>query len=79
MSIPEVEQKNQKKLLLLKISAFESGTTNSHNLEHDNCHWQSMCYKTPLVFNISLRDLFSKWGSLKVLKKSGKSDLMKIL
>ena len=79
MSIPEVEQKNQKKLLLLKISAFESGTTNSHNLEQDNCHWQSMCYKTPLVFNISLRDLFSKWGSLKVLKKSGKSDLMKIL
>ena len=31
MKMPEVEQKNQKKFLDLKIIAFESGTTNSHN------------------------------------------------
>ena len=42
-----MEQKNQKKSLVLKISAFESGTTSSHNLQHGTCHWQSMCYETP--------------------------------
>ena len=42
MQIPEMEQKNLKKLLVLKIIAFESGTTNSHNPEQDICHWQTM-------------------------------------
>ena len=32
MQIPEMEEKNQKKLLVLKIIAFESGTRNSHNI-----------------------------------------------
>ena len=51
-------------------------TTNFHNLEQDNCHWQSMCYETALKFNISLREIFSKWGSPRVLKKSPKSALL---
>ena len=54
-------------------------TTNFHNLEQDNCHWQSMCYETALKFNISLREIFSKWGSPRVLRKSGKSALMEII
>ena len=74
-----MEQKNEKKLLVLKIIAFESGKANSHNPEQDICHWMSMCYETHLRFNISLREIFSKSGSLRVLKKSGKSSLMHIL
>ena len=73
-----MEQKNQKKLLVLKIIAFESGTTNSHNPEQDICHWQSMCYETPLRFNISLREIFSKSGSPIVMKKYDESALMQI-
>ena len=59
MQIQEIEQKNQKQLLVLKIIAFELGMTNSHNLEQDICHWHSVCYETPLRFNISLREIFS--------------------
>ena len=73
-----MEQKNQKKLLVLKIIAFESGTTNSHNPEQDICHWQSMCYETPLRFNISLREIFSKSGSPRVMKKYDESALIHI-
>ena len=73
-----MEQKNQKKLLVLKIIAFESGTTNSHNPEQDICHWQSMFYETPLRFNISLREIFPKSGSLIVMKKYDESVLMQI-
>ena len=67
-----------KKLLVLKIIAFESGTANSHNPEKDICHWQSMCYETPLRFNISLREIFSKSGSPRVMKKYDESVLMHI-
>ena len=63
MYIPEMEQKNLKKLLVSKIIAFESETTNSHNPEQDICPWQSMSYGTALRFNISLREIFSKSGS----------------
>ena len=52
-----MKQQNQKKFLVLKIIPFELGTTNSHNHEQDNCHWQSMCYETHLRFNISLREI----------------------
>ena len=55
-----MEQKDEKKLLVLKIIPFESGTTNSYILEQDNCHWQSMCSETPLRFNILLREILSK-------------------
>ena len=73
-----MEQKNEKKLLVLKIIAFESGKANSHNPEQDICHWQSMCYETPLRFNISLREIYSKSRSLRVMKKYDLSLLMKI-
>ena len=73
-----MEQKNQKKLLVLKIIPFESGTRNSHNLEQDICHWQSICYETALRFNISLREIFSKSGSDRVMKKYDESALMQI-
>ena len=72
-------QKNRRKLLVLKIIALESGTTNSHNPEQDTCHWQSMCYETHLRFNISLREIFSKSGSSRVMKKYDESALIQIL
>ena len=73
-----MKQKNRKKLLVLNIIPFESGKTNSHTPEQDNCHWQSMCYETPLRFNISLREIFSKSGSPIVMKKYDESALMQI-
>ena len=73
-----MEQKILKKLLVLRIIAFESGTTNSQNPEQDNCHWQSMCYETPLRFNISLREIYSKSGYSIVMKKYDESALMHI-
>ena len=65
--------------LFLKIIVFELGTTNSLNLEKDTCHWQSMCYETPLRFNISLREIFSKSGSPRLMKKYDESALMPVL
>ena len=73
-----MEQKNRKKLLVLNIIPFELGTRNSHNLEEDISHWQSMCYETPLRFNISRREIFSKSGSDRVIKKYDESALMQI-
>ena len=74
-----MEQKNEKKLLVLKIIAFESGKANSHNPEQDICHWMSMCYETHLRFNISLREIFSKSGSPRLMKKYDESALMPVL
>ena len=73
-----MEQTNPKRNFVLKISSFESGTANSHNPEQDNCHWQSMCYETPLRFNISLREIFSKLESPVMMIKYDKSALMQI-
>ena len=70
--------KSQKKLLVLKIIAFESGSPNSHNLERDICHWQSMFHETPLRFKISLREIFSKSGSFIVMEKFNENVLMRI-
>ena len=67
-----MKQKNQKKFLVLKIIAFESETTNSHDPEQDTCHCQSMCYETPLRFNKSLKDIISEKVSLRFLKKKKK-------
>ena len=73
-----MKQKHRKKLLVLNKIPFESGTTNSHTPEQDNCHWQSMCYETPLRFNISLREIFSKLRSAIVMTKYDESALMHI-
>ena len=64
-----MEKKNQKKFLDLKIIAFELRTTNSHNREQDTCHWQSLSHETLLRFKISLRDIFFKSSSLRVMEK----------
>ena len=66
-------------MLVLKIIAFESGKANSHNPEQDICHWISMCYETHLRFSISLREIFSKSGSNRLMKKYGESALMPVL
>ena len=78
MYITEMEQNNQKIFLVLKISGFESGTTNSHNPQQDTWHWQSMYYETPLRFNISLKEIFARLGSLRVMKKYDENALRKI-
>ena len=74
-----MEQMNEKKFLVLKIIAFESRTKNSHNPEQDTCHWHSMCYETPLRFNISLRVVYSKSGSLRMMTKYDESSPVQIL
>ena len=74
-----MEQKNEKKFMVLKIIAFESGKANSHNPEQDICHWMSMCYETHLRFNISLREIFSKARSPRLMKKYDESALMPVL
>ena len=71
-----MEQKNEKKLLVLRISALQSGKANSHNREQGIGHWQSLCYEKPLRFNISLREMFSKSGSPRLMRKYDESALM---
>ena len=78
MEIRQMKEKNRKKLLVSNIIPFESGTTNSQNPEEVNCHWQSMCYKNPLGFNISRREKFSESGSLTVMKIYNEGPLMQI-
>ena len=73
-----MKQKNPKKYLGLNIIPFESGTTNYHTPEQDNCHCQSMCYKRPLSFKISLCEIFSKSGSDIVMRKYDESALIHI-
>ena len=73
-----MKQKNRKKFLVLNRIPFESGSRNLHCPQQDNCHWQSMCYETALRFNISLREIFSKSGSDRVMKKYDESALMQI-
>ena len=43
MQIQEMEQRMQKMFLPFQIIAFELGVANSHKLEQDTCHRQSMC------------------------------------
>ena len=72
-------KKNQKKFLLFKIIAFETGSTNSHNPEQDTSNWQSICYQGTLRFNISLMEAYSKASCIRLMKKNNKSALMKVL
>ena len=68
MYFPEMGQENHEKFLVFKIIAFEPGSKNSHILEQDTSHWQSMCYQATLRFKISLREVNSKEGFLRVMK-----------
>ena len=78
MEIRQMKEKNRKKLLVSNIIALDSLTRNPQNPEEVNCHWQSMCYKNPLGFNISLREIFSESGSPAVMKIYNESALMQI-
>ena len=69
-----MEQKNHKTFLVFEIIAFEPVSTNSHNPEQDTCHWQSICYQATLRFKISLKEVYSKASSLRVMK-----NIMKVL
>ena len=73
-----MEEENLRKFLALKIIPFESGTTNSQNPEQDICHCQSMCYETPLGFNKSLREIFCKSWSPRMMTIYDESALMQI-
>ena len=73
-----MKEENLKKYLVLKRTAFQSGTGNSENPEQDNCDWQSTCYETTLRFKISLREIFSESGSLIVMKKYDESAVIQI-
>ena len=73
-----MQEKNLEKIMVLKIIAFELGTIKSHNPQLDICHWQSMCYVTPLRHNISVREIFSKSRAPIVMKKYDQSALMQI-
>ena len=68
MYFREMEEKNRKKFLVFKIITCELGSTNSNILERDTCHWQSICYEATLTFKISLGEVYSKPGSLRVMK-----------
>ena len=63
-----MEQENPKNFLVFKIMALELGSPNSRILEQDTCHWQSICYQASLRFKISLRQVYSKADSFKVMK-----------
>ena len=73
-----MQRKYPKEFSVLKILAFESGTNDSFNSVKDTCHWESMCYETPLRFNIPLREIFFKSSSLRVMKKDAETSFMKI-
>ena len=75
----EMGPTDEKKFLVLKIIAFQLGTKDPHNPKEDTCHWQSMCYETPLRFKISPREIFSKSGSPRVVEKFDESALIQIL
>ena len=79
MKFPEMQQKNPKKIFLFKIIVFEQGSSNSYILEQDTCHWQSICYQATQRFNMSLRVVYSKPGSLRVMKKQDESTPLQIL
>ena len=68
MQFPELEQKYQKKISVLKIMALELWSTNSHILEQDTFHWQSISYQANIRFKISLSEVFSKAGPPRVMK-----------
>ena len=67
---PEMQQENPKKFLIFEIIAFDSGSINSWILEEDSSHWQSICYQAIIIFNVSLGELYSKPGFLRVMKNT---------
>ena len=69
-----MEQKIRHIFFGFMIIAFQSGVEKSHP-EQDTCHWQSVWYEILLLFNISLREIYSESVSLRVMKKYDESTL----
>ena len=63
-----MEIENPKKFFEFKILVSYQGSTNSHILEQDTCQWQPISYQATLKFKMSLRGVYSKPGSLRVIK-----------
>ena len=64
-----MEEENETKFSIFKIIAFGAVSKNSHILEQDTSHWQSICYQATLRFRISFTEKFSKPGSIRLMKK----------
>ena len=79
MLISDMEQKIEKILLVSKGIVFALGAKNSQNPQEDTCHWQSICDETHLRFNMSLKKIFSRSASFRVVKNYDESALMQIL
>ena len=73
-----MEPEIAKKFFVFQIISFEATAANSHNVQQDTCHWQSMCKQTSLGFHISIRVIFSKLFPLKVTEKIDKSAFIQI-
>ena len=58
--------------------AVEYGTANPQNPQRDSSHQQSMCEITPIIFQISIREILSQPFSFRVMKKYNKNALMQI-
>ena len=65
-----MERKIQKKFIVFQIIVSELGDADTHNLEQDTCHRQSMCWQKPLTFYLTLGETFSKSTSLRMIKKT---------
>ena len=68
-----MEQKRQQKVFVFQIIACEMRVESSHNPEQDTFHRMSMCSKTPLRFQQTLRETFSKSTSLGRMKNMKKA------
>ena len=69
-------QKILKKFFVFEIIAFELGVANSHNLEEDTSHRQSISLQTKLTFHLKLGETFSKSTSMSMMKKHDRNALI---
>ena len=74
-----MEQKIQKKFFVFQIIAFELAVANCGNSEQDTCNWRSIRQQTPLRFDLTLGETFSKSTSLRIMEKHDKTAVMEIL
>ena len=70
-----MEKKIVTKFFVFQIISFELGVANSHILERDTCHRQSMCQQTSLRFHLTLGETYSKSTSRRMIKEHDKSAL----
>ena len=63
-----MEQKIQQKYFAFGIIALKLGVGNSHNVEKDTWHRQSMYSQTPLRFHLTLGETFSETASLRIMQ-----------